>query len=107
MQKQVQFYSLTERKVVRTMALTHWANAMHMASNAPIISIATNGERLMSSLVSNLTEKQHIHLQWLMENHLPCIIESRQYRVSCLAAAMWYNCTSFSYCFSLLEVIIC
>ena len=44
MQKQVQFYSLTHRKVVRCMALTHWATCMHMSPASPILAVATNGK---------------------------------------------------------------
>lgn len=46
MQKQIQFYSLSERKVVRTLALTHWATALQMAPHTAILAIATN-ERLL------------------------------------------------------------
>ncbi|XP_069124737.1 WD repeat-containing protein 90-like isoform X4 [Argopecten irradians] len=44
-QKHVQFYSLSQRKVVRTSALTHWSTCMDMSPNS-LITLGAN-ERLM------------------------------------------------------------
>ncbi|XP_074646351.1 WD repeat-containing protein 90-like [Tubulanus polymorphus] len=46
MQKHVQFYSLSEKKVVNKASLGHWARCMEMSSVAPIIALGEN-ERLL------------------------------------------------------------
>jgi len=44
MQKQLQFYSLAQRKVLRTVTLTHWASALDLAPSAPLLAVGVNGE---------------------------------------------------------------
>ncbi|XP_048238655.1 WD repeat-containing protein 90-like isoform X1 [Haliotis rufescens] len=46
MHKHLQFYSLSQRKVVRTTALTHWANCLDLAADSSLIAVGTN-ERLL------------------------------------------------------------
>ncbi|KAK3091415.1 hypothetical protein FSP39_019740, partial [Pinctada imbricata] len=46
MQKCVQFYSLSQRKVVRTSTLTHWTNCFDIAESSPLLAIGVN-ERLL------------------------------------------------------------
>ena len=43
MQKQLQFYSLAQRKVLRTATLTHWATALDLSLTTPLIAIGING----------------------------------------------------------------
>ncbi|KAK6171134.1 hypothetical protein SNE40_019389 [Patella caerulea] len=49
MQKHVQFYSLSQRKVIRTAALTHWATCLETAPDSPLIAVGVN-ERLLKLL---------------------------------------------------------
>ncbi|ESP04065.1 hypothetical protein LOTGIDRAFT_230310 [Lottia gigantea] len=49
MQKNVQFYSLSQRKVVRTAALTHWATSLDVSPDSSLIAIGIN-ERLLKLL---------------------------------------------------------
>ena len=44
MQKQLQFYSLAQRKVLRTVTLTHWATALDLALASPLIAVGINGK---------------------------------------------------------------
>ncbi|XP_013393033.1 WD repeat-containing protein 90-like [Lingula anatina] len=46
MQKLVHFYSMAQRKVVRTAALTHWASSMDLSPTGSLVGLAVN-ERLV------------------------------------------------------------
>ncbi|XP_022092508.1 WD repeat-containing protein 90-like isoform X1 [Acanthaster planci] len=46
MQKQVQFYSIAQKKVVRTTALTHWASTLDVSPGGHLIAVGT-AERLI------------------------------------------------------------
>ncbi|KAL3876292.1 hypothetical protein ACJMK2_034157, partial [Sinanodonta woodiana] len=46
MNKQIQFYSLSQRKVVRTVALTHWSTSLDIVLDCPLIAVGAN-ERLL------------------------------------------------------------
>ncbi|KAL8597433.1 hypothetical protein ACOMHN_050931 [Nucella lapillus] len=46
MNKYLQFYSLAQKKVVRTASLTHWASCLDLAPNSPLIAIGVN-ERVL------------------------------------------------------------
>jgi WD40 repeat protein len=45
MQRQIQFYSLAQRKVLRTITLTHWASTLDLCHSTPLIAVGINGER--------------------------------------------------------------
>ncbi|XP_053384270.1 WD repeat-containing protein 90-like isoform X2 [Mercenaria mercenaria] len=49
MQKNMQFYSLSQRKVLRTLALTHWCRSLDLVAECPLIAIGAN-ERLLKLL---------------------------------------------------------
>lgn len=46
MQKCIQFYSLSQRKVIRTAPLTHWSNCLDVSEGTPLIAVGVN-ERLV------------------------------------------------------------
>ena len=46
MSKQIQFYSLAQKKVLRSISLTQWASALHQNLSRPLIAVANN-ERLL------------------------------------------------------------
>lgn len=46
MQKNISFYSLSQRKVVRTATLTHWCSSLDLSPNSPLILLGSN-ERLL------------------------------------------------------------
>ncbi|XP_072042911.1 WD repeat-containing protein 90-like [Amphiura filiformis] len=46
MQKQIQFYSISQKKVIRTTALTHWATCLDLSPKGHLILTGTN-ERLV------------------------------------------------------------
>ncbi|XP_052262541.1 WD repeat-containing protein 90-like isoform X2 [Dreissena polymorpha] len=49
MQKIIQFYSLAQRKVVRTLPLTHWCQSLDLVLECPLIAVGAN-ERLLKLL---------------------------------------------------------
>ncbi len=44
MQKQIQFYSISQKKVVRSTALTHWATTLDVSPQGHLIAVGTAGE---------------------------------------------------------------
>ncbi|XP_056017616.1 WD repeat-containing protein 90-like isoform X2 [Ostrea edulis] len=46
MQKCIQFYSLSQRKVIRTAPLTHWSSCLDVAGGTPLLAVGVN-ERLV------------------------------------------------------------